>query len=58
MDSENQMSEDYFFTLVSNVVEKHGCKIKDVDFENQVLHLDGPDEAVSDCAKALAEFFD
>jgi hypothetical protein len=41
--------------MVSNIVEKHGCKIVDIDYDNKVLNLDGPDEAVAACARALAE---
>ncbi len=41
--------------MVANIAEEHGCKIIDLDFETLVLNLDGPDEAVAACARALAE---
>ena len=41
--------------LLKQAVESEGCELKEVDFENNILKFDGPDEAVSDCARAVAE---
>lgn len=41
--------------LLKQAVESEGCELKEVDFENNILKVDGPDEAVSDCARAVAE---
>ena len=43
-----------FFTMLKETVEKHGCKIVDIDFENHNINLDGPDEAVEACSMAIA----
>lgn len=52
------MEDALFFTLLKETVEKHGCHLVDVDFENHRVNLDGPDEAVEACAMALAKLFD
>jgi ribosome maturation factor RimP len=58
MNENNNNTNETIISMVSSIVEEHGCKIIDVDFENKVLNLDGPDDAVADCARALAELFD
>ena len=42
-----------FFSIVKETVEKHGCRIVDVDFDFHVINLDGPEEAMDACAMAL-----
>ena len=49
------MDETVFINMIKTTVEKHGCTIVDIDIENHVLNLDGPDESVADCARAIAE---
>jgi hypothetical protein len=39
-------------------VENHGCTIVDLDLENHIVNLDGPDDAVDACAQAIAELVD
>ena len=55
MEKNNEMTEATFISMVSQIVEEHGCKIVDIDFDSKRLNLDGPDTAVADCARALAE---
>lgn len=50
-----ELSDAQLLTIVKNVVEEHGCKLVDVDFENQVINLEGPEDAKERCAVALAE---
>jgi hypothetical protein len=52
------MDDTVFINMVKTTVEKHGCKIIDVDLENHVLNLDGPDESVAACAQAIAKLVD
>ena len=54
----NQTSENIIFNLIKEAVEAEGCQIEEIDFENQTIRVDGPDEVVSDCARAVAEVFD
>lgn len=49
------MDEITFINLLKMTVENHGCSIVDLDLENHVVNLDGPDEAVNACAQAIAE---
>lgn len=45
-------------TLIKQTVESKGCHISEVDLENLVIKFNGPDDVVSDCAKAVAEMLD
>lgn len=49
------MDETMFLNLVKTTAENHGCTLVDVDLENHVINLDGPDEAVANCARAIAD---
>jgi phage tail tube protein FII len=44
--------------LLKEAVESQGCRLAEVDFENLVVKVDGADEAVGACARAVAEIFD
>ena len=45
---------DIFLNLLAATVEKHGCRIVDMDIENHTINLDGPEENVHACAEAIA----
>jgi len=49
------MDETAFLNLLKMTVENHGCSIVDLDLERRIINLDGPDEAVGACARAIAE---
>ncbi len=44
--------------LLKQAVESEGCKLEDVDIEKNVLMVNGPDEAIEACARAVAEIMD
>jgi len=44
--------------LITRIVEQHGCRIVDVDFDSYRIDLDGPEESQAACALALAEALD
>jgi phage tail tube protein FII len=44
--------------LLKNAVESEGCRLAEVDFENLVIKVDGADEVVGACARAVAEVLD
>jgi len=50
-----EMTEAQLLTIVKNVVEEHGCKLVEVDFENQIINVEGSEEDKGRCARALAE---
>jgi hypothetical protein len=52
------MDDTAFLNILKNTVETHGCTIIDVDLENHIINLDGPDDAVAACARAIAELTD
>jgi hypothetical protein len=45
-------------TIIANTVEKHGCKLAEVDLENHIINLEGSEKNKEACAKALAEILD
>jgi|GEM_PF-920954 len=44
--------------VLKQAVESEGCELTKVDLENNVLKVDGPDEVIAGCARAVAEMFD
>ena len=44
--------------LLKKAVESKGCRLAEVDFENMVIKVDGADEDVGVCARAVAEILD
>jgi len=49
------MDQTTFLNVLMATVEKHGCRIVDLDIENHIINLDGPDDQVNACAQAIAE---
>lgn len=52
------MEESTFLNMLKLTVESHGCTIVDFDFENHVINLDGPEDSVNACARAIADLVD
>lgn len=50
-----ELTNTQFLTFVLEVLEKNGCDLADIDFENKVIHIDGSDEAKIECAIALQD---
>jgi len=50
-----EMSEAQLLTMITNIVEKHGCKIIEIDLENHLINLEGPEDAKVSCAIELAD---
>jgi hypothetical protein len=50
-----EQKENQLLTMVQNVVAQHGCRIADVDFDTHTIHLEGPEDAKGNCARAIAE---
>jgi hypothetical protein len=51
-------SDTILINLIKDAVESKGCRLSDVDIEKLTVKIDGPDDAVSDCARAVAEILD
>lgn len=41
--------------VIVSIVEKHGCRLVDVDFETYRIDLDGPEDKKAACALELAK---
>jgi hypothetical protein len=53
---ENQ-EDTNMLNMVKMIVERHGCKLVDVDFEKHLINIEGPEENQANCARALSEYF-
>ena len=53
-----ESAETIMIKLLKEAVESEGCNLAEVDVEKLVIKVDGPDEAVGDCARAVAEILD
>lgn len=49
------ISDDQFIQMVNIIAQKHKCNIVEVDLENKILILDGPDDAQVACAIELED---
>ena len=49
------MDETAFLNLLKMTVENHGCSIVDLDIDRRIINLDGPEDAVDACARAIAD---
>ena len=48
-------TDKIMFNLLKDAVESEGCRLAEVDFESLVIKVDGADEIVGACARAVAE---
>ncbi|MEJ2283470.1 MAG: hypothetical protein P8X85_07745 [Desulfobacterales bacterium] len=55
---ENIHEETVIINLLKQTVESEGCKLTDIDLENSIIKVDGPDDVVANCARAVAEILD
>ena len=51
-------SDVIMVNLLKEAVESEGCYLADVDLDNLVIKVNGPDDVVGDCARAVAEILD
>jgi YbbR domain-containing protein len=54
----NQSSQNIVVKLIQEAVEAEGCYIEEVDIEKLTIRVNGPNDVVSDCARAVAEVLD
>jgi phage tail tube protein FII len=54
----HQSTETIMINLLKQAVESEGCHLAEVDLENLVIKVDGADDVVSNCARAVAEVLD
>ena len=49
--------ESLFLSMLSIVLEKHGCKIDDFDFKDRTINIAGPKKNQMECATEIASNF-
>ncbi|MGD1975846.1 MAG: hypothetical protein PVH37_06990 [Desulfobacterales bacterium] len=54
----HQSTDTIVINLIKEAVESEGCELSVVDLENLTIKVNGPDEVVSNCARAVAEILD
>jgi len=50
------LTEDQMIQIIAAIVTRHGCRILKMDVQNQILDIDGPEEAKLACARELEMF--
>ena len=44
--------------LIKEAVESEGCRLAEMDIEGLMVKVEGPDDIVGNCAKAVEEILD
>jgi hypothetical protein len=50
--------EDIVAKLIKEAVESEGCQLADLDIEGLTVRVEGPDEIVGNCARAVEDILD
>jgi len=53
-----ESSDVIMVNLLNEAVKSEGCHLSEVNIDNLVIKVNGPDEVVSACARAVAEILD
>ena len=54
----HESTDTIVVSLLKEAVESEGCHLSEVDLENLIIKVNGTDDVVSDCARAVAEILD
>ena len=54
----HKTSDTIVISLLKEAVESEGCSLSAVDLDNLVIRVNGPDDVVSNCARAVSEILD
>ena len=49
------MTEQLILTLLVNIIQKHGCSIRDIDLEKNIIDIDGDIDNLVECAAEMDE---
>ena len=52
---ETKKSEFILAQLIKDVVEEEGCYISGIDLDDLSIQVDGPDEVIGSCVRAVNE---
>jgi len=50
-----EIDPQHLMTIITHTVERYGCRIVEVDLENRVVNIEGPEDAQVHCAIALQD---
>jgi hypothetical protein len=53
-----QPSDTIMVNLLKEAVESEGCHLAEVDFDNLVIKVNGSDDVIGACARAVEEILD
>jgi hypothetical protein len=51
----DELKDEHLLTIVKNVVEQHGCRLVDIDFETHRIDIEGSEDAKAQSARALQD---
>ena len=54
----DKYSQTIAVNLITEALKSEGCQLAEIDFENLIIKVDGPDEVIGDCARAVAEILE
>ncbi len=54
----DKYSQTIAVNLLVEALESEGCQLAEIDFENLLIKVHGPDEVIGDCARAVAEILE
>lgn len=46
-------ADQYFLTTANMIANQYGCKLEDIDLENCVIFITGPEENQTECCMAI-----
>lgn len=52
------MDDSQLLTLITSIVEQHGCRIIDIDLADQIINIEGPEDAKVQCAMAIGKILE
>ena len=55
---EYESGDTIVVSLLKEAVESEGCSLSAVDLDNLVIRVNGPDDVVSNCARAVSEILE
>ncbi len=54
----DKYSQTIAVNLITEALKSEGCQLAEIDFENLIIKVDGPDEVIGECARAVAEILE
>ncbi len=52
----SDLTEAQILQLITTIVNRHGCQIRELDLQNSIINIDGPPQARVECAQELEAF--